>query len=161
MGSAVMLKVVTLLMWLLSAGATETYRRSRRRSGDQILPRSYLHMPGMLHFRNPLLPPEYFAPSRGTGSEPLPSRIRDLLLPVTPTPDSPAAALQPGNINTHCDGDKMTVQVHASALGSGGSASDLSLGTCGSTGSTGEFIYFEIRFNQCRTVRKVIPISTC
>ena len=157
MGSA----VITFLMWLLSVGTTETSKEeeSRRSSDDQVLPSSYLHLPGMLHFRNPLLPPEYFSPSHGTGSEPLPSRIRDLLLPVTPTPDPPAAALEPGGISTRCDGDGMTVQVHQRVLGSGGSASHLSLGTCRPSGSIGELIYFEIRFNQCRTVRQVIKIS--
>ncbi|XP_059920797.1 zona pellucida sperm-binding protein 3d.2 [Gadus macrocephalus] len=155
-GSAIILKVATILICFLSAGITETSRRSRRSSGDQILPSSYLHLPDMLHSRNPLLPTEYFSPSRGTGSEPLPSRVRDLLLPVTPTPASPASALEPGSINTRCDGDKMNVQVHKSVLGWGGSASHLSVGTCRPTGSTGQFIYFEIRFNQCRTVRMVI-----
>ncbi|XP_056457834.1 zona pellucida sperm-binding protein 3d.2 isoform X1 [Gadus chalcogrammus] len=155
-GSAIILKVATILICFLSAGTTETSRRSRRSSGDQILPSSYLHLPDMLHSRNPLLPTEYFSPSRGTGSEPLPSRVRDLLLPVTPTPASPASALEPGSINTRCDGDKMDVQVHKSVLGWGGSASHLSVGTCRPTGSTGQFIYFEIRFNQCRTVRMVI-----
>uniref|UniRef100_A0A8C4ZXF8 ZP domain-containing protein n=1 Tax=Gadus morhua TaxID=8049 RepID=A0A8C4ZXF8_GADMO len=155
-GSAIILKVATILICFLSAGTTETSRRSRRSSGDQILPSSYLHLPDMLHSRNPLLPTEYFSPSRGTGSEPLPSRVRDLLLPVTPTPASPALALEPGSINTRCDGDKMNVQVHKSVLGWGGSASHLSVGTCRPTGSTGQFIYFEIRFNQCRTVRMVI-----
>ena len=159
-GSAIILKVATILICFLSAGTTETSRRSRRSSGDQILPSSYLHLPDMLHSRNPLLPTEYFSPSRGTGSEPLPSRVRDLLLPVTPTPASPALALEPGSINTGCDGDKMNVQVHKSVLGWGGSASHLSVGTCRPTGSTGQFIYFEIRFNQCRTVRMVIKIST-
>ncbi|CAL8355375.1 unnamed protein product [Arctogadus glacialis] len=155
-GSAIILKVATILICFLSAGTTETSRRSRRSSGDQILPSSYLHLPDMLHSRNPLLPTEYFSPTRGTGSEPLPSRVRDLLLPVTPTPASPTLALEPGSINTRCDGDKMTVQVHKSVLGWGGSASHLSLGTCRPARSTGQFIYFEIRFNQCRTVRMVI-----
>ncbi|CAL8248308.1 unnamed protein product [Lota lota] len=54
-------------------------------------------------------------------------KVRDLLLPVAPMADSPAAALEPRGIYTRCDGDKMGVQVPKSVLGSGGSASHLSL----------------------------------
>ncbi|KAJ3597554.1 hypothetical protein NHX12_001077 [Muraenolepis orangiensis] len=118
------------------------------------LPGSYLHLPGVLHFRNPLVPAEYFSPTRGTGSEPLPSLIRDLLLSVAPTPDSTTeSAPERRGVVARCEGDTIRVQVQKSVLGSGGSASQLSLGTCRPTGSAGDLIYFDIGVDQCQTVR--------
>lgn len=167
---AVILAVCVVLMWLCCAEAAETSRRFRRVSGDQMLGGSYLHLPGVLHFRSPPLSSEYFSPKRGTGSEPLPSTVRELLLPFAPTPDSSAAAaaLKPRGVVTSCEDGKMRVFVPKSVLGSGASAAaaHLSLGTCPPTTSTGDFVDFEIVLNQCQTVRTVswipaLPTFSC
>ena len=157
---AVIFNAVIVLMWSYSGGTTETSRRSSGNSGDRnLVPGgSYLHLPGVLYFRSPPVPPEYFSPTRGTGSEPLPPPVRELLLPVAAPPDPPAAVLVAPrrDVDTRCDGDQMRVRVRRSVLGSGGSAaSQLSLGTCRPTGSTGEWVYFEIGLHECRTVRTV------
>ncbi|CAL8288725.1 unnamed protein product [Merluccius merluccius] len=146
-------------MWSYSGGTTETSRRSSGNSRNLVPGGSYLHLPGVLYFRSPPVPPEYFSPTRGTGSEPLPPAVRKLLLPVAAPPDPPAAELVAPrrDVDTRCDGDQMRVRVRRSVLGSGGSvASQLSLGTCRPTGSTGEWVYFEIGLHECRTVRTMI-----
>lgn len=125
---------------------------SRRES--PTLPPPYLHLPVFVDSRLPLVQKEHFSPTRGTGQEPLPEPVREILLPVRSNSSLPSASGV--SVKTSCKMNKMHVQVQRSILGTDGPQSQLKLGTCQASKSTSDSIYFEYDLGLCgakRTVR--------
>ncbi|XP_071763237.1 zona pellucida sperm-binding protein 3d.2 [Centroberyx gerrardi] len=122
----------------------------------ETLPPPYLQLPVFLHSRLPLVEKERFSPTSGTGQEPLPETVREILLPVPPTAGSPTASDEGLSVKTVCKVNKMQVQVQRSILGAGGSSSQLKLGTCQASKSTKDSLYFEYDLGQCGSKRTLI-----
>lgn len=101
----------------------------------------------------PLVDKEYFSPLRGTGVEPLPERVRDVLLPIPPKSTPPSVS--DVSVKTTCKRTKMQVQVERSLLGTGEARSQLKLGTCTASKSTRDYLYFEYGLGMCGTKRTV------
>ncbi|XP_053182832.1 zona pellucida sperm-binding protein 3d.2 [Scomber japonicus] len=126
---------------------------SRRES--PTLPPPYLHLPVFVDSRLPLVEKEHFSPARGTGHEPLPEPVREVLLPpVRPNTSPPSASGV--SVKTSCTFNKMRVLVPRSVLGASERQSQLKLGTCKATKSTMNYIYFEYELDLCGTKRKMI-----
>lgn len=126
----------------------KVYRRE-----TPTLPPPYLHLPVFVDSRLPLVKKEHFSPSRGTGLEPLPEPVRGVLLPVqaSTTPPSVSGC----SVTTSCKLNKMLVQVPRSILGTSEPDSQLKLGTCQTSKSTRDYLYFEYDLNMCGTKRQV------
>ncbi|XP_062279141.1 zona pellucida sperm-binding protein 3d.2 [Scomber scombrus] len=126
---------------------------SRRES--PTLPPPYLHLPVFVDSRLPLVEKEHFSPAKGTGHEPLPEPVREVLLPpVRPNTSPPSTSGV--SMKTSCKFNKMRVQVSRSVLGAGEKQSQLKLGTCKASKSTMDYIYFEYDLGLCGTKRKMI-----
>ncbi|TNN28837.1 Zona pellucida sperm-binding protein 3 [Liparis tanakae] len=89
-------------------------------------------------------------PVRSTGPEP----VLDALPPAR------AAAGPPGrsavSVRTSCELNKMRVQVHRSVLGTGQPDSRLTLGTCGASRATRDYVYFDYDVSMCGTRRAMV-----
>lgn len=141
--------------------ASETFRlnettrlmREVSRRETPTLPPPYLHLPVFVDSRMPLVDKEHFSPARGTGEEPLPLPVRDLLLPVQAQTNPPSVSAV--SVKTSCKQKKMLVQVHSSILGTGEPHSQVKLGTCPASSSTTDYIYFEYNLGMCGTKRTV------
>ncbi|KAK7885952.1 hypothetical protein WMY93_025573 [Mugilogobius chulae] len=117
--------------------------------GDS-LPPPYLRLPVFVDSLKPLLDPEHFHPSAGTGLEPLPDPIRELLRTPEPTEPQPEAS-----VRIDCKHDRMFVEVDRAVLGSDDQESALRLGSCTATKATEEYVYFENKLNKCGTRQTV------
>lgn len=146
---------------------TPVMRKVPRRE-TPTLPPPYLHLPVFVDSRLPLVEKEHFSPGRGTGQEPLPEPVRDILLPVRPNTSPPSVSGV--SVKTSCELKKMQVQVQRSLLGAGEPQSQLKLGTCRASKSTRDYLYFEYDLRMCGTKRTVsstcrvaqgVPISVC
>ncbi|KAM3873022.1 zona pellucida sperm-binding protein 3d.2 [Diretmus argenteus] len=131
-------------------------RTSRLESLDatQVM-KKYLQLPVFLHSRLPLVEKVHFFPSSGTGQEPLPGPVREILFPV-PQTENPPAASNATSVKTLCEVNRMHVQVQRSVLGAGGSSSPLRLGTCRASRSTTDSLYFEYDLGSCGSTRTMI-----
>lgn len=127
---------------------TKVFRRESSTS-----PLAYLQLPVFVDSKEPLVEKKHFFPTRGTGLEPLPEPVRDILLPgprdSSPPRDSGVS------VKTVCKSNKMLVQVTKSVLGAGEPDSELKLGTCRSSKSTRADVYFEYELEMCGTKRTV------
>ncbi|KAF3839504.1 hypothetical protein F7725_018221 [Dissostichus mawsoni] len=85
------------------------------RSRRPPLPQPYLHLPVFVDSRFPLVEKEQFTPSRGTGQEPLPEPVRDVLFPAWTNTNAPGVSGD--SVRTSCKSNKMLVQVQRSILG--------------------------------------------
>lgn len=110
-------------------------------------PLPYLQLPVFVDSRLPLVEKRHFSPSRGSGLEPLPEPVREILLPerLDESPISPSGV----SVKTSCKMNKMRVEVPKSMLGTGEPHSGLRLGTCRTSKSTRDYIYFEYEFGLC------------
>ncbi|XP_028985597.1 zona pellucida sperm-binding protein 3d.2 isoform X2 [Betta splendens] len=137
-----------------SSNQTTRWTRSISRREPRTLPPPFLRLPVFVDSRLPLVAKEHFSPSRGTGHEPLPESMREVLRPVrrqtTRAPGAPAQA-----VSTVCKLDKMHVQVSRSVLGADTHA-QLKLGTCRPSRSTADHVYFEYDVGMCGTKRTIV-----
>lgn len=120
---------------------------------------SYLELPVFQHSRVPLVDKEHFSPVRGTGHEQLPDKVRKILIPVYPTQKPSGPKSQSREVITLCNINKMFVQVKKNILGSGGSPSQLTLGTCQANKSTKDSLIFEYDLGLCGSKRSVRFVS--
>ncbi|XP_037640842.1 zona pellucida sperm-binding protein 3d.2 [Sebastes umbrosus] len=118
------------------------------------LPPPYLHLPLFLDSRLPLVEMKYFSPSTGTGLEALPEPVREILLPVRAHTGPPSGSGV--SVRTSCELGKMLVQVQRSILGNREPDSGLRLGTCGTSRSTRDHLYFQYDLSMCGTKRTII-----
>ncbi|XP_070767889.1 zona pellucida sperm-binding protein 3d.2 [Enoplosus armatus] len=142
----------TLPTFGASNQTTQVMRNVSRRE-TPTLPPPYLHLPVFVDSRLPLVEKEHFSPARGTGQEPLPEPIREVLLPVRPNASPPSVSGV--SVKTSCKRKKMYVQVQRSVLGTGEPLSQLKLGTCQASKSTRDYLYFEYELGRCGTKRTI------
>uniref|UniRef100_A0A3B4TPP9 Zona pellucida sperm-binding protein 3 n=1 Tax=Seriola dumerili TaxID=41447 RepID=A0A3B4TPP9_SERDU len=124
------------------------------RRDTPILPPPYLHLPMFVDSSLPLVEKEHFSPARGTGQEPLPEPVREILIPVRPVSTSPPS-VSGDSVRTSCKLEKMHVQVQRSMLGAGEPHTWLKLGTCQASRSTKDHLHFEYDFGRCGTKRTI------
>ncbi|XP_060936953.1 zona pellucida sperm-binding protein 3d.2 [Limanda limanda] len=121
----------------------------------RTLPPPYLHLPVFVDSNLPLVQKETFSPARGSRKEPLPEAVRGLLIPAALPGTSPPSGA-PAPVETRCWRSRMHVQVDRSLLGTGESQPQLRLGTCQTSNSTEEHLYFEYDFDTCGTKRTIV-----
>ncbi|XP_034067275.1 zona pellucida sperm-binding protein 3d.2 isoform X2 [Gymnodraco acuticeps] len=119
------------------------------------LPQPYLQLPVFVDSRFPLVEKEQFTPSRGTGQEPLPEPVRDVLFPAR-TNITDAPGVKGDSVRISCKSNKMLVQVQRSILGTGEPYSRLKLGSCQISKTTENYIYFKYDLGMCGTKRTII-----
>lgn len=118
------------------------------------LPQPYLHLPVFVDSKTLMVDKEHFSPARGTGQEPLPEQVREILLPFRNTTTS-GPSRDPGvPVKVSCGQKTMTVRVHRSILGSG-THLRVKLGTCQPNEYTKDYLYFEYDIGICGTKRTV------
>ncbi|XP_030014719.1 zona pellucida sperm-binding protein 3d.2 isoform X2 [Sphaeramia orbicularis] len=140
-----------------SPAVTHTPRPMKRpvsRTERTGLPPPYLHLPVHVQSRVPLVEKERFRPSVGTGLEPVPEAVRDVLLPQSPDP-SPSPDPDPF-VRVECKQRKMVVEVQRRALGGGEPRAMLRLGSCQVTNFTKHHLYFDYDLDQCGTEQTII-----
>ena len=125
---------------------------SRRET--RTLPPPYLHLPVFVDSNLPLVQKEHFSPARGSGQEPLPEAVRELLIPAArPGTSPPSSSHEP--VKSWCWRNKIHVLVERSLLGNGESKPQIRLGTCQFSNFTDKHLYFESDFDTCGTIRTV------
>ncbi|XP_013884185.1 zona pellucida sperm-binding protein 3d.2 isoform X2 [Austrofundulus limnaeus] len=102
----------------------------------------------------PLVHRDYFSPARGSGQEPLPDPVRQLLLPVRTGTDP--TSLSGATVRTSCERNRMQLQVDRRVLGLGEPVTHLRLGSCRVSRSTQDLLYFEHELHMCGTRRKML-----
>ncbi|CAJ1062831.1 zona pellucida sperm-binding protein 3d.2 isoform X2 [Xyrichtys novacula] len=118
------------------------------------LPPPYLHLPVFVDSRLPLVKKEHFSPVRGTGKEPLPEPVREVLLPVESRPQPPNASGV--SVRTSCERGKILVQVEKSLFDTGEPKFHVKLGTCQPSKSSRDYLYFEYDLDMCGTKQTII-----
>ncbi|XP_032374442.1 zona pellucida sperm-binding protein 3d.2 isoform X2 [Etheostoma spectabile] len=118
------------------------------------LPPPYLHLPVFVDSWLPLVDKEHFSPSKGTGLEPLPEPVREILFPVRLSTSPPSNSSV--SVRTLCKFNKMLVQVQRSIMGAGGPDSQLKLGTCQTSKLTRDYLYFDYDIGMCGTTRTIM-----
>ncbi|XP_029360759.1 zona pellucida sperm-binding protein 3d.2 [Echeneis naucrates] len=137
---------VFVVVLVLSAPASGGAQRGRETP--------FLRLPVFVDSGVPLVEKEHFSPSRGTGQEPLPDPVRELLIPARRvSTDRPSVPGDP--VRTSCRPDTMQVRVQRSRLGPGDPSTQLRLGTCPPTKSTQDYIYFDYELHMCGNKRKI------
>nr|XP_033495763.1 zona pellucida sperm-binding protein 3d.2 isoform X2 [Epinephelus lanceolatus] len=132
---------------------TQVMRKVSRRETPILRP-PYLRLPVFVDSRLPLVEKEHFSPSKGTGQEPLPEPVREILLPIRASTSPPSTSGV--SVRTSCRLNKMLVQVQRGVLGPGEPDSHLKLGTCQTSRSTRDYLYFEYDLGLCGTERTII-----
>ncbi|CAB1333458.1 unnamed protein product, partial [Coregonus sp. 'balchen'] len=117
---------------------------------------SYLVLPVFQHSRVPLVDKEHFSPVRGTGHEQIPDKVRKILPLVYATQKPSGPKSQAREVITLCNINKMLVQVKKNILVSGGSPSQLTLGTCQANKSTNDSLIFEYDLGLCGSKRSLV-----
>ncbi|KAM6995279.1 zona pellucida sperm-binding protein 3d.2 [Tautogolabrus adspersus] len=153
----------TLALLFSSGGGAATFGASNQtsqlmkqvsRRETPILPPPYLQLPVFVDSRLPLVDKENFSPSRGTGQEPLPEPVWEVLLPNGPQTSPPSVSGV--SVRTSCVREKILVQVDKNLLGTGEPQSHVKLGTCQPSKSTRDSLYYEYDFGMCGTTRTII-----
>lgn len=127
--------------------------REVSRREKTTLPPPYLQLPVFVDSQM-LVDKEHFSPARGTGREPLPEQVREILLPLwnTTTVGPPRDSGVP--VKVSCRQKTMAVRVHRSILGSGPHL-HIKLGTCQPNEYSKDYLYFEYDIGMCGTKRTV------
>ncbi len=131
---------------------TQLMREVFRRE-TPTLPPPYLHLPMFVDSRLPLVDKKHFSPARGTGLEPLPEGVREILLPGRSNTSPPNASGV--SVKTSCKPKKMQVQVQRNILGTDETLFRFKLGTCQVSKSTSDYLYFDYDLSMCGTKRTV------
>nr|XP_015805159.2 zona pellucida sperm-binding protein 3d.2 [Nothobranchius furzeri] len=137
-----------------ASNRTDQLMNVYRRETPALLQHKYLSLPMYMDSDLPLVHKEYFSPARGTGQEPLPGPVRELLLPVMP--DTSPPSMSAVTVKTSCELNKMQLQVDRSILGFGDPVSHLKLGTCQVSRTTEHHLLFEYELEKCGTKRTMI-----
>uniref|UniRef100_A0A8C6KSG9 Zona pellucida sperm-binding protein 3 n=1 Tax=Nothobranchius furzeri TaxID=105023 RepID=A0A8C6KSG9_NOTFU len=137
-----------------ASNRTDQLMNVYRRETPALLQHKYLSLPMYMDSDLPLVHKEYFSPARGTGQEPLPGPVRELLLPVMP--DTSPPSMSAVTVKTSCELNKMQLQVDRSILGFGDPVSHLKLGTCQVSRTTEHHLLFEYELERCGTKRTMI-----
>lgn len=143
------------LLRLGTLNRTTQMKTKLSRRNTPTLPQPYLHLPVFVDSRLPLVEKEHFSPARGTGQEPLPEHVREILIPVQGTSTSSPSVSEADSVKTSCKLGKMHVQVQRSMLGSGEPYTQLRLGSCRASNSTEDHLYFDYDLGLCGTKRTV------
>ncbi|XP_037532468.1 zona pellucida sperm-binding protein 3d.2 [Nematolebias whitei] len=151
-----MLKLLVFLLVFSSEGSSldQTHQNQNWRETPTLLQNRYLSLPMFLDSDLPLVHREYFSPARGSGQEPLPDPVRQLLLPVRT--DTQPSSMSGSTVRTSCEQNRMQVQVDRKVLGLGDPVTHLRLGSCRISRSTEDFLYFEHELHMCGTKRKMV-----
>ncbi|KAJ8289727.1 hypothetical protein GJAV_G00004580 [Gymnothorax javanicus] len=127
-------------------------------NGSRIpLPSPYLTLPVFKDSIVPLVNKELLNPTRMTGLEPMPGKLRKVLLPSSPH-SHPTTRPSSGrkDVVVSCGKSKMRVVVRKRTLGSRASASQLTLGTCGVSDETEHFFIFSNNVSCCGSEKSII-----
>ncbi|XP_068613561.1 zona pellucida sperm-binding protein 3d.2 [Brachionichthys hirsutus] len=116
-------------------------------------PPPLLHLPVFVDSRLPPVEKKYFSPAPATGPETLPEPLLKVLFPIRPSTSPPGASGV--SVNISCSVNDMLVEVQKSVLDSGEMNSRIKLGTCQSSRSTEDYLYFEYGLNMCGTIREL------
>lgn len=149
--------IILPLLLLIDGGSPlrpEALNQTTRRNRP-TLPQPYLHLPVFVDSKLPLVEKQHFFPARGTGQEPLPEPVREVLIPVQGSSTSSPSASEGDPVRTLCKLGKMHVQVQRSLLGSSEPHTRLKLGTCQASISTEDHLYFDYGLGMCGTKRTV------
>lgn len=124
-------------------------------SGQQEqLEAPYLHLPVFRHFRKPRVGKRHFSPAHVINREPMPKRVRQVLLPElrqrTRTRVRPS-----GPVNVACTARDMRVRVHKASLEASGERVHVRLGTCDVSRTTEQSVLFQYELHECGTQRQV------
>lgn len=118
------------------------------------LPPPYLHLPVFVDSKTLMVVKEHFSPTRGTGQEPLPEQVREILLPLRDRIKSDPPGESSVLVKVSCRQKTMRVRVDRSVLGSGPHLR-VKLGTCQPSKYTEDHLYFEYDISMCGTKRTV------
>lgn len=129
---------------------------SRRETAT--LPPPYLHLPVFLDSKTEVIDREHFSPSRGTGQEPLPERIREILLPLRNGIKSGPHRGSGVPVKVSCRQETMLVRVNRGVLLGIGQHLHVKLGTCQPNKFNKDFLIFEYDFGKCGTNRTVSSV---
>ncbi|KAB5532807.1 hypothetical protein PHYPO_G00124440 [Pangasianodon hypophthalmus] len=115
----------------------------------------YLHLPVYLHYRKPRVDKQHFSPAHVQSREPLPERVRQVLVPA------PRRRLKPrvrpsGPVSVACSATEMRVRVHTANLGASGERVHVRLGTCDVSRSTEQSVVLQYELHECGTQRQII-----
>lgn len=157
------LSLFFLAVFLCSTGAwkppktlrrTAPGRRAVSRRETPNLPPPYLNLPVSVDSRVPLVAKADFSPAAGTGLEPLPQGVREILIPtVSNTRPLNASGVY---VKTWCNANTMFVQVPRSVLGGGDVSAQVKVGTCRANFSTTEHLIFKFDLESCGTSQSVV-----
>lgn len=114
----------------------------------------YLHLPVFLHFRKPRVDKRHFSPAHVKSQEPLPERVRQVLLPESRRRLKPRVRPS-GPVSVTCNAREMRVRVNTANLGASGERVHVRLGTCGVSRATGQSVLFRYELHECGTQRQV------
>lgn len=118
------------------------------------LPPPYLHLPMFVDSETMMVDKEHFSPVKGTGQEPLPEPVRQVLLPLRNRFQS-APLRDPGVfVEVSCSPKTMRVRVDRKVLGRAPHL-HVKLGTCEPNEYTKDYLYFEYDSGKCGSKRTV------
>ncbi|KAG7318077.1 hypothetical protein KOW79_019112 [Hemibagrus wyckioides] len=125
-------------------------------SGEQgRLEAPYLQLPVSMHFRIPRVDKQYFSPAHVKNRNPLPKRVRQVLVPAplrrTKTRERPT-----GPMSVTCNAKEMRVRVDTANLGASGERMHVRLGTCDVSRHTEQSVLFQYDLHECGTRRQMI-----
>lgn len=137
--------------------ASEEKKTGARRQGSSretpSLPPRYLRLPVFVDSKT-LMVKEQFSPTSGTGREPLPGQVREILLPLQDRIKSDSPGDSTVSIKVSCRQKTMQVRVHRSVFSTGPHL-QVKLGTCQPSKYTEDHLYFEYDIGMCGTKRTV------
>lgn len=136
---------------------SEEKKTGARRQGSSretpSLPPRYLRLPVFVESKT-LMVKEQFSPTSGTGREPLPEQVREILLPLQDRIKSDSPGDSTVSIKVSCRQKTMQLRVHRSVF-STGPRLQVKLGTCHPSKYTEDYLYFEYDIGMCGTKRTV------
>lgn len=139
--------------------ALRLYTPDQVTSGEQgRLEAPYLHLPVSMHFRFPRVDKLYFSPADVKSRNPLPKRVRQVLVPA-PRRRTKTRERQTGPMSVTCNAKEMRVRVDTANLGASGERMHVRLGTCDVTRYTEQSVLFQYDLHECGT-RRQVPSSS-
>lgn len=115
----------------------------------------YLHLPVFLHFRKPRVDKRHFAPAQVKSREPLPERVRHVLVAAPRRRLKSRVRKKNGPVRVACSAREMRVRVHTAYLGTGAERVHVRLGTCDVSRATEQSLLLAYELQECGTQRQV------
>ncbi|MCJ8745384.1 hypothetical protein PDJAM_G00129480, partial [Pangasius djambal] len=115
----------------------------------------YLHLPVYLHYRKPRVDKQHFSPAHVKSREPLPERVRQVLVPA-PRRRLKTRVRPSGPVSVACSATEMRVRVHTANLAASGERVHVRLGTCDVSRSTEQSVLFQYELHECGAQRQII-----